>query len=658
MADVFVTAGVLGFFIFLDWVSIFFVPIILSIWVHIRKKKRKAFAQNLALQSEESVILTNRKLSKISAFVIGACFIFLGTALSVPFVEGLSGHDFIEEYYIDAVLFGEIVAFYLAVMVISWLPAIRIFGRIIVVTDKGIVDHVALGKDVTIDWIEAPSLSILPASEKFSHVIAKDDRKIGFNWQMKRFWDMMAITKAKIPASLVSNPSNFLIKNAPAWYNDWIPSVDRKTPTKVEYKPGPKIKLILSWFGKVSEAIRGHRRPIFYLGLIMTFSGIAVEFAGAFLVSIILEVLGAILVIFGLFFVLVSYVVMRFAKSTLTLKEAEDEAGFGIYAYAFYGLLVTSLIIATPSVLENLAGRQSHLYIITPVVTDIFTLQGASLMLYFIFIVVAIVLSFIKLTKDGLMIYVKVLRGEEVPPECRDDNPFYGNVISDTLYFLLAIIFFSLATYIVVRLTGVVPVIPDVGNELWKNVFVFAQAAVWEEIVSRVLLLGIPLLLIDYIFRRRSAAKPSKYVLGGINRLGMVECGLVLFSSIMFGLAHIGGWDYYKVVPATVAGLFFGYLFVKFGLYAAIMLHFLNDFYDIPLQMISPEYAGTLPLVVVILGFFVFFFYLSGLLKFIKHDLMKIPAPASASKNITTDAISPGMPKQERKRLRKQFRNE
>jgi hypothetical protein len=49
-------------------------------------------------------------------------------------------------------------------------------------------------------------------------------------------------------------------------------------------------------------------------------------------------------------------------------------------------------------------------------------------------------------------------------------------------------------------------------------------------------------------------------------------------SAFLFGLAHIPGWGLWKFFPAFVAGLGFGYLFLRFGVTAAILAHFVNDY--------------------------------------------------------------------------------
>jgi hypothetical protein len=79
--------------------------------------------------------------------------------------------------------------------------------------------------------------------------------------------------------------------------------------------------------------------------------------------------------------------------------------------------------------------------------------------------------------------------------------------------------------------------------------------------------------------------KPHQYLLGGGFTIGRKEAILLVFSAIMFGAAHVFSWDVFKIFPAAVAGLAFGYLFLKVGVYASIMLHFAFDFLSVPLDV-------------------------------------------------------------------------
>src|SRR5437764_13379558 len=75
-----------------------------------------------------------------------------------------------------------------------------------------------------------------------------------------------------------------------------------------------------------------------------------------------------------------------------------------------------------------------------------------------------------------------------------------------------------------------------------------------------------------------------RYLIGGVLRRDSPKEALVagwafLFaSSAIFGLAHAPGWGWWKVIPAMVAGLGFGYLFLRHGIGAAILAHFVNDY--------------------------------------------------------------------------------
>jgi membrane protease YdiL (CAAX protease family) len=63
----------------------------------------------------------------------------------------------------------------------------------------------------------------------------------------------------------------------------------------------------------------------------------------------------------------------------------------------------------------------------------------------------------------------------------------------------------------------------------------------------------------------------------GMSKIAII---LIIISGIIFGLAHYPGWDdqVWKVASAAIGGIFFGYLFVRFGLYAAIFMHFITDY--------------------------------------------------------------------------------
>lgn len=371
--------------------------------------------------------------------------------------------------------------------------------------------------------------------------------------------------------------------------------------------------------------LRQKRRILYASGIVLLVFGLLLDLAGVLLSDPLMEAAGIVLPIVGSVLLLMNYVSAKGRAVVKKYPEAEDEAAFGSLFYLYLGICLLTLLLFSPQVLEKISSRHYSVAVFVPFPVDIVTLTGLSLMLYFMFIVAAILLAFNAFTKNGFSVYLKIFRGEEVPKECSDGNPYFGNVISTTLWIFLAYIFFSVTYSALIGGFRIHRVIPDFGSEIWRQVFNFANASVWEEITDRVLFLGIPLLCIDYLFRRNVARRVQSYLLGGRAKIGIVESGVVLFSVSLFALSHLEIWDIYKIPPTVLGGLFLAYLYLKFGLYASIMLHFTIDFFDVPLNALNGG-SAPLPIVAILLiGFVAFISYSRAFVRFVKHDLMGKP---------------------------------
>jgi len=110
----------------------------------------------------------------------------------------------------------------------------------------------------------------------------------------------------------------------------------------------------------------------------------------------------------------------------------------------------------------------------------------------------------------------------------------------------------------------------------------------------------------DYL-RSRTAHGLWGYLLGGGFRIGPLEAFFLVGSSLMFGLAHAASWDAWKVLPTFIAGLGFGYLFLKVGIHAAILLHFSFDYLSLG-QGLIPGFA-LMELLLILLWIVVGAFY-------------------------------------------------
>ncbi len=166
----------------------------------------------------------------------------------------------------------------------------------------------------------------------------------------------------------------------------------------------------------------------------------------------------------------------------------------------------------------------------------------------------------------------------------------------------MAITFFQLAVIYLLILFGYEPTNPIniTPQNAWVFLYEFANAGVYEEFAFRLLLIGLPMALGSLIVRiievnrgtagngpgsaARHIAGAWRYLIGGVVRNdspkeALAAAWALLFaSSAVFGLAHAPSWGFWKVVPATVAGLGFGYLFLRHGIGVAILAHFVNDY--------------------------------------------------------------------------------
>jgi hypothetical protein len=153
----------------------------------------------------------------------------------------------------------------------------------------------------------------------------------------------------------------------------------------------------------------------------------------------------------------------------------------------------------------------------------------------------------------------------------------------------------------------------------WALIFGLTTASVYEEIISRILLIGIPLLII-HIIRKRVKKPTWRYIFGGKFEVNRITIFLIILSSVTFGLAHSPGWDYWKVLPTLITGLAMGYLYVTKGVHASIIFHFSYNFFSIPLLLLnnSPSYlaATTIFLLIwIVVGFGYIIYYLKIILE-------------------------------------------
>ncbi len=165
----------------------------------------------------------------------------------------------------------------------------------------------------------------------------------------------------------------------------------------------------------------------------------------------------------------------------------------------------------------------------------------------------------------------------------------------------LATTFFQFALIILLEVIGAPPSSPfaETPTNAWTLLFDYSAASVFEEVAFRMFLIGVPMAIGAILWRAAHPSPPAapatprptssrlwgalRYLYGGQLRKDsspeakLVAIILIFVSGLLFGLAHAPGWGWWKVLPAFVVGLGMGYVFVRHGLGASILVHFATD---------------------------------------------------------------------------------
>ncbi len=157
-------------------------------------------------------------------------------------------------------------------------------------------------------------------------------------------------------------------------------------------------------------------------------------------------------------------------------------------------------------------------------------------------------------------------------------NYLYITIQWFSVYFLLSIII-----DLVQQSFGV-----HIGNPLMSNpllsFFYLTNAPLNEEILFRVIFLGIPLSLIIFKYRDSfisAIIHPSGNISIKSSRDKNLLFLIISLNSIFFGLAHVifgGNYEIGKITQASLGGLFLGWLYYRYGLGVSIIFHWISNY--------------------------------------------------------------------------------
>ena len=145
-------------------------------------------------------------------------------------------------------------------------------------------------------------------------------------------------------------------------------------------------------------------------------------------------------------------------------------------------------------------------------------------------------------------------------------------------YFLLSIVIDLVQQLFGIRIGN-----PLVANPL-LSFFNLTISPLNEEILFRVIFLGIPLSLMFFSFKSSFISclfHPSKNLSVKSNKGKNVILLLIFANSVFFGLSHVvfgGNYEIGKITQASMGGLFLGWLYYRYGLGTSIIFHWISNY--------------------------------------------------------------------------------
>ena len=217
-------------------------------------------------------------------------------------------------------------------------------------------------------------------------------------------------------------------------------------------------------------------------------------------------------------------------------------------------------------VLDYMAGRSRTLYYITPHIEDLVTVGDVGVMAIYVLFTIVVTACF------AIILYQAVGRVRASNGDLRVLERTAAYEVPVSLGLFLG---FEILGVLLFVITGGSTDSRDIDADSPGTVFSLLFASVYEEMLCRLLMLGVPCLIVALLLGRKGSK--WRYLLGGAEYERWMFV-FIVFSAVMFGAAHLDNWGSWKFLPTFGFGILTGYLYVKYGLHATIAAHFINDF--------------------------------------------------------------------------------
>lgn len=318
------------------------------------------------------------------------------------------------------------------------------------------------------------------------------------------------------------------------------------------------------------------------------------------------------------------------------IKGGNLVSGIGLYTlFTTLILCYIALIYGLFNVPHYLLGTSSGplLYLIVPLPGIVWGIYmgsgGMEVLVFYLGLVVILFLALgVQLKREGrsFLSLVKMFKVRKSAPPA-DTN----NSLLMVLQLFLALLFVNIVTSYLASIMGTPPTVPDElarSGNMARQLYLLSKASVYEELVTRILLIGLPLLALSRIFQNdgKQTQNPKlpwhRYFLGGNITFSTRAYIMIFLSSVLFGLAHQGGWGSWKIWPTMISGFGFGYLFLKKGIFPAILLHFLFDYLDMTRRVLT-TLTGLSTIVDLTFAIFILTWIVVGI-RYFSHYLLRL----------------------------------
>ena len=213
---------------------------------------------------------------------------------------------------------------------------------------------------------------------------------------------------------------------------------------------------------------------------------------------------------------------------------------------------------------------------------------GDVFVIFWAIFIILFVITFLGPKKNFIKTIGDVLSNEK--------NSLNDNYMLNIIKWFSILVLISAVITIIQENFGIITEPPDTANDL----ILFLQisvAPITEEIGFRLVLIGIPLFLIyshkssiKFFFKSLWAPHSTLHIYENKKAIG-----IIVIVGIFFGVAHvISGepWTTGKILQASIGGIILGWVYFRYGLAAAIILHWATNYFIYSYLFLISEING------------------------------------------------------------------